>query len=99
MFMTNSIHLESLMIPSAEMCMFDLKVCKCLDDIWLRCLHFKVLICQVSPNQSVREDLVVLVCQDLHSVSENEEKEEESVSLWKSFHLQSDLPGSSFLTE
>lgn len=47
----------------------------------------------------LRVDSVVLVCQDLHSVSENEEEEEESVSLWKSFHLQSDLPGSCFPTE
>lgn len=44
----------------------------------------------------LRGDLVVLVWQDLYSVSENEE---ESVSLWKSFHLQSDLRSSSFPTE
>lgn len=47
----------------------------------------------------VRGDSVVLVWQDLHSVSENEEEEEKSVSLWKTFHLQSDLPGSSVPTE
>lgn len=42
---------------------------------------------------------VVLVCQDLHSASENEEEEEESASLWKSLNPQNDLPGSPFPTE
>lgn len=54
---TNRIHLEILMIPSVEMCMIDLKIYKCLDDILLCCLHFKVLICQVSPNQSAKSRL------------------------------------------
>lgn len=60
---------------------------------------FRFLICQVNLLGLLREDSAVFVCQDLHFVSENEEKEEENVSLWKSFYLQSDLLGSSFPTE
>lgn len=44
----NPIHFRILMIPWAELCMIKLKIHKCLHDIWLYCLPFKVLICQVS---------------------------------------------------
>lgn len=86
--------------------MIDLRTYKCLYDdaaftskstIVLRA--FKFLICWVNLLGLLKEDSVVCVCQDLHFISENEEKEVESVSLWKSFYLQSDLLGSSFPTE
>lgn len=45
---TNPIRVGSLMIPSVEVCMIKIKIHKCLHDIWLDCLPFKALICQVS---------------------------------------------------